>query len=165
MFFQKLLAAPQPLWSVVSTLGIFHGKKKTLITRSRPRHSGKPKRFCTKAVNSRIRRPFSPRTSRVLQCHDDSRLHCYFLKQKSICFSNSHVKAWYFCLNKVNLFQTVSPWPQCQPPPSGPDDDLSTNGSDTHFHTGIAIFTKCACQELIQLGVENASKLQKCQKT
>ena len=31
-----------------------------------PRRSGKPKRFCTRAVSSRIRRPFSPSTSRVL---------------------------------------------------------------------------------------------------
>ena len=39
--------------------------------------------------------------------------------------------------------------------PGGPNDDLSADRSDTHFHTSISVFTQCACQELIQLGVEN----------
>ena len=39
--------------------------------------------------------------------------------------------------------------------PGGPNDDLSADRSDTHFHTRISVFTQCACQELIQLGVEN----------
>lgn len=39
--------------------------------------------------------------------------------------------------------------------PCGQDDDLGPGWSHTHLHTGVAILSKLASQELVQLGLED----------
>lgn len=41
------------------------------------------------------------------------------------------------------------------PRPGGPDDDLSSNGRHSHFHSGIAVFAQGASQEFVEFGIEN----------
>ena len=46
--------------------------------------------------------------------------------------------------------------------PGCTDDDLSSNGRHSHFHSGIAVFSQSASQEFVEFSIEDTYADQKC---
>merc|ERR1719453_1634988 len=104
--------------------------------------SGNLKRFCTREVSSRMRRPFSPSTSRarvarmiisVLSGELEALLHEGGELTDAAALLTEHVTG-----------------------AGGADDNLGLERGHADLDTGVAISRKLTGEELVELGVEDA---------